>query len=712
MNQTIDDVRLELALEKSRAILWEWDPASNTTTVIPSSMNLLGRDISSFTDFLACIHPEDRESVVESVESILEAESSFDLDFRILRNGSVRVISTRGSAYSDPDTGETRLIGTSRDVTEQKRRQREFQTIVEHSSDVITVVDSEGIVEYVSPAVRRVFGYEADEVVGTPLSDYIHPLDREDAVSVLLDSGSTSDGSPERVVYRLRHGDGAVRWVESRVTPMEDGPDRAVVINTHDVTGRVEAEHALERTDESRSLALKASQAGIWEWEIETDQLNWHSSAEQLFGIPEGSFEGTYEAFARRVHDDDLPALEAAIGRTIEEDEPFNLDYRIVRDDGVERWITTRGKVLTDADGNPTRLIGVGVDITEQKEREQELEQYKRIVETATDPIYVLDGMGEFTLVNEALAEATGRSKAELVGSNIADLLEPSEVEASLEHIMQLVSDGPDPPPLGLTLSTPEGTREYEVNITLNSDGAEGGTFSTVGVARDVTNLREHQRRLSVMDRVLRHNIRNKLNLVLAHSSSLEEQPDEEVQTHARGIRSAAESLADLSESARRFKSSIHPDNAHATSSNVTDRVARVVDEARLQFPNATFEVTQDGPAWGVVHESFELAINELVQNAVQHADHAEPTVKITVEQHESTVSVLVEDDGPGLSEMERDIILQGEESPLEHGLGLGLWLVRWTIDNSGGTIDVRENDPRGTVVEVRIPRLPEGEPS
>ncbi|ELZ80441.1 pas domain s-box [Haloferax larsenii JCM 13917] len=712
MNRTIDDGRLELALEKSEAILWEWDPKSDTTTVIPSSRDLFGREITSFAELSEVVHPEDRRELTETVDSIVENVSSFGFEFRILKDDTVRVISTRGSAYSDPDTGETRLIGTSRDVTEQKQREKEFQTIVEHSSDVITVVDDEGIVEYVSPAVRRVFGYEPDGVVGTPISDYIHPLDRKDAVSVLLDSEGTSDGSPERVVYRLHHGDGEVRWVESRVTPMENGPERAVVINTHDVTERVEAEHALERTDESRSLALKASQAGIWEWELGSDRVNWHSSTEQLFGVPEGTFEGTYEAFARRVHEDDLPALDAAIERAIEENESFSLDYRIVRDDGEKRWITARGKVLTDADGNPTRITGVGVDITEQKEREQELEQYERIVETAADPIYVLDGMGEFTLVNEALAESTGRSKAELVGSNIAELLEPSEVEASLEHIMQLASDGPDPPPLDLTLSTPEGTREYEVNITLNSDQAEGGTFSTVGVARDVTNLREHQRRLSVLDRVLRHNIRNKLNLVLAHSSALEDRPDEETQRHARGIRAAAESLAELSDSARRFKSSIRPENTHATPQDISECVSRVADEARTQFPNATLEVDQDEPVWGVVHEAFELAIDELVQNAIQHADHDDPTVELTVEQHESTISVLVADDGPGLSEMDRDIVLRGEESPLEHGLGLGLWLVRWTIDNSGGTIDVRENEPRGTIVEVRVPRPPQDDPS
>lgn len=478
-----------------------------------------------------------------------------------------------------------------------------------------------------------------------------------------------------------------------------------LVINTRDITERVEVEQNLKRADESRSLALEASQAGIWDWEIGSERVNWHSSCERVFRVPEGGFEGTYEAFARRVHDDDLPAVEAAINRTVNEGEPYHVDYRIIRDDGVERWITARGKVLSDSSGNPTRLLGVVIDITEQKEREQELKQYERIVETAPDPIYVLDETGDFTLVNEALAAAVGCSKEELIGTSIGDQLESADAEESLQRIMALSDEESDSPPLDLTLSTPDGTRDYEVNIALSGDDQRGDAPRTVGVARDVTDIKEHKRRLSVMDRVLRHNIRNKLNIILAHSNFLTEYPDQDIQNRAETILEAGESLESLSESARRFKASTHPNQSSIRTTNVADCVTHVVDEAQRQFPHATIRVHQEAEVWAEVHEAFELALTELVENAIRHSDRSAPTVEITVEKHESTVSVQVSDDGPGLTDMEQNVVLEGEETALEHGSGLGLWLVRWTIANSGGTIDVRNNDPTGTVVEARVPR-------
>ncbi|WP_363467310.1 PAS domain S-box protein [Halogeometricum borinquense] len=700
----LDPSLLEPALENFGAILWEWELETNTAVVHPSADGFFGREISSFDELEEIIHPADRERVVESLESSLETESPFNLEFRIRDDDEVRVIETRGSIHWMPETESTHVVGIATDITERKRRETEFQMIVEQSSDAITVVDDDGVIEYASPAVRHVFGYDPDEILGTNISSLIHPSDRDDALSALFDSGTTDEQSPEQVEYRLRHSDGSVRWVESRVSPQEDAISGGFVINTHDVTDRVSVEQDLKRTDESRSLALKASQAGIWNWEIGTNRVNWHTSCERVFGVPEGEFEGTYDAFARRVHDDDLPMVEAAINRTINEGEPYHIDYRIVRDDGVERWISARGKLLTDSSGTPVRLLGVVIDITEQKEREQELKQYERIVETASDPIYALDGTGQFVLVNEALAEALGCSKEELVGSNIVDRLEPADVEASLRHIMALARGESDVSPMELSLLTPDGMRDYEVNISLAGEGEEADAPRTVGVARDVTDIREHERRLSVLDRVLRHNIRNKLNIILAYSRSLMEYPDETVQSHADGIRDAGEALASISESARQFKASTHPTQSRLYTADIADCVNRVADEARLQFPHATIKVDQEAELQAEVHEAFELALTELVENGIKHSDHAEPTVEITVEKCESTVSVQVRDDGPGLDDMERDVILNGEETALEHGSGLGLWLVRWTIDNSGGTIDVRDNDPTGTVVEARIP--------
>ncbi|MFC6771517.1 sensor histidine kinase, partial [Halorubrum pallidum] len=99
-------------------------------------------------------------------------------------------------------------------------------------------------------------------------------------------------------------------------------------------------------------------------------------------------------------------------------------------------------------------------------------------------------------------------------------------------------------------------------------------------------------------------------------------------------------------------------------------------------------------------------AVDELFRNAVVHHDRDAPTVEATVQTTEDAVEIVVTDDGPGLSEMNREVLETGEAvDALYHGSGLGLWLVYWVVQQSGGSARVEDADPRGTVVIVTLPR-------
>jgi signal transduction histidine kinase len=106
------------------------------------------------------------------------------------------------------------------------------------------------------------------------------------------------------------------------------------------------------------------------------------------------------------------------------------------------------------------------------------------------------------------------------------------------------------------------------------------------------------------------------------------------------------------------------------------------------------------------------MAIDELLENAIEHNDTADPTVRITVDAGSGSnasgdqfVTLEIADDGPGLPEMERQVFEAGSETPLQHSSGLGLWLARWVVEDLGGEITVDDREPRGTVVRLRLPR-------
>ncbi|MFB6184746.1 MAG: ATP-binding protein [Haloarculaceae archaeon] len=97
----------------------------------------------------------------------------------------------------------------------------------------------------------------------------------------------------------------------------------------------------------------------------------------------------------------------------------------------------------------------------------------------------------------------------------------------------------------------------------------------------------------------------------------------------------------------------------------------------------------------------FEIAVSNLVENAIEHNDAAEPWVRVRVDADDQRVRVRVADDGPEIPAMEQKVLETGTEDPLQHGSGVGLWLTYWCVSAVGGSIAFDARDPRGNVVTL-----------
>ena len=364
--------------------------------------------------------------------------------------------------------------------------------------------------------------------------------------------------------------------------------------------------------------------------------------------------------------------------------------------------------VLTDESGTYEGLMGVVRDITERKERERELERYETIVQTVSEPIYMLDADERFVRVNDGMLEKLGYDRETLLGSHVSMVAGDDGIRRQEALIRGLKRGDSDHASTEVQLETADGThRQYDINIAAIRD--DGELKATVVTAHDVTELREHQRQLSVLDRVLRHNVRNKMSIVLGHANDIAAEAPPAITEQADAIREAATELLELSDSAREFESVVADDARRTVAVNVVETVENVVRELRTEHPSAEIDSALPESALARGHETFELALNELLENAIVHSDHEEPTVEVTVVAGEESVEIRVADDGPGLNDTDRRALLRGAETPLEHTQGLGLWLVRWAVEVADGTIDIEENDPRGTVVIIRLPTANNG---
>ncbi|WP_251330243.1 MEDS domain-containing protein [Haloplanus pelagicus] len=231
------------------------------------------------------------------------------------------------------------------------------------------------------------------------------------------------------------------------------------------------------------------------------------------------------------------------------------------------------------------------------------------------------------------------------------------------------------------------GATESRLNATLMLE-------QTYGLARSRRAVERHEQRLAVVSRILRHDIRNDLNLVLGTLSMLRESASLDPPDRARldRIDRTASRLADRAEKARYVQRTL-------TDSTVERfDLGTVIDDAvetvRAEYPSATVAASADPGVTVLADGHLEAALVELLTNAVVHGTAEPPEATLRTVHDGDTVTVEVANPGPPVPESGRTALKRGLETPLEHADGLGLWLVKWVADNSRGRLHFPEADP------------------
>jgi signal transduction histidine kinase len=260
--------------------------------------------------------------------------------------------------------------------------------------------------------------------------------------------------------------------------------------------------------------------------------------------------------------------------------------------------------------------------------------------------------------------------------------------------------------PVGATgtvaLQTSKGRRQFQFSVSAVTESPaddEDNPVARTVLFRDVTDRQTREQRLTVLNRILRHNVRNDLDVVLAYADHID---DDEIQT---GIRERTTDLLELSKKAREAEEVMTTTTEPPETVDLKDVAESVVKQFRsVDIPG---EVTLDCPdetritSHGAV---IQQVLSELVENALIHSDKDSPNVEVRVRDGPDVAAeIRVADDGPGLPDRERDILATGTETQLKHGQGIGLWFVNWAVTQLGGELQFQPNTPEGSIVTVRL---------
>jgi PAS domain S-box-containing protein len=355
-------------------------------------------------------------------------------------------------------------------------------------------------------------------------------------------------------------------------------------------------------------------------------------------------------------------------------------------------------------DGRISAYIAVQADVTERKELRDRLGKHRDIVQRLEDPIMLQDESGDFELLNEALAEFAGLPGSDLLGNDESAFMD-GETATTIGRKKREVIETESATQYSVRPSFETSDREATFNTRrypyYDDDGDLAGT---IAICRDVTDLEERTRQLQVIDNILRHNLRNDLTVVRGLADQIRLEADGETADTAEEIVTYTDELMSTGEKSRAITDllSEEPKPVTLDISSPIRSIAREVDEAR---PDVHIEVEIQESVTVSTTLKIREAIEELVRNAIVHSDRPNPSIEIRVSANEATAEISVIDDGPGIPEMDRDVLETGRAiDDLYHGSGLGLWLVYWIVTRSDGSVEVTDADPQGTEVAITLP--------
>ena len=283
------------------------------------------------------------------------------------------------AAFVDAEGKVAGLVGVIVEISARKELERtlsesnqKLRSIIEASPLAIIARDLDGVISLWNPAAEKIFGWTADEVMGT--SQSIVPAEIRAEVQAMRRQVEQGMMLSLEETRRIRK-DGTIIDVSLSVAPIHDANQNIVgtMVLIADISRRKHAEDALRDSEAQLRLAMEAADMGSWYWNLDTGTISVSDGFGPLFGMPRGSNFTHYKEFLAAIHPDDRDATDASVQRAIKLDNNFDMECRVLWPDGSVHWLAVKGQVTRSPADRAQRIVGVTTDITSRRQAEQRI---------------------------------------------------------------------------------------------------------------------------------------------------------------------------------------------------------------------------------------------------------------------------------------------------------------------------------------------------
>jgi len=762
--------RYEAIIEAVDDAVYALDDAGRFEVVNDALTDLTGYDREELLGEHTAVIKDD-ETVAAAEDKLREllrgndVETTFELPLQ-RESGPAVTCEDHMTMLTDDEGAFDGTAGVIRDITDRKERERQlrqarerFADLLDSSEALLDAHSREAVAEVVTDAAADALGFDHTLV-------RLYDPDGDRLVAV---TGSGSGDEAERPTYAADEGGpgaafaaGEIRHypadfaVDGAKTGASAGPDveTGASVTVDLPPGIVEALYvplgergvlsigatergAFDERDRSMVEILASNAAVAFERvAYEEELVQYRTVLENVqdmvyvvdederfslvtdplaawLGYDSGELVGTHPSEV--LDETETEAFESVIADIWHEagdgtDESRTVETELFTADGESRQATVNVSLLPAEEGF-AGSVGVVRDRSDLREARAKLQAQRDRFSYLFDnlPDAVVEGRLSpdrepvITDVNDAFVDVFGYDAETVIGESLNDyVLSPDEREEGAELDRRTASG--EVVQQEVRRRTADGYRDFLFRgIPYDTSGERTRGF---GIYTDITEQKERERRLEVLNRVLRHNLRNDLNVVLGYAEMLANRADDGVVADWAGtLREKATEVATLGDRVRSLDQQMRRGSSRDDSVDVAALVDDAVERFREEVPGADgLTVETDVPAVAVVGDGrLVLALAELLENSAEHVP-GEARVRISATRAGDRVELRVADDGPGIPEQERSIVAESDEiTQLNHGSGLGLWIAKWVCDSCGGRLHFEESDLGGAGVVLSL---------
>jgi len=560
--------------------------------------------------------------------------------------------------------------------------------LIERLSDPVYSLNEDWEFTYLNQTAEERFGTNREELLNSNIWEQFSEATDTSFYEQYLEA--VAEGEPRIIEEQFGPWNA---WYREYLYPSESG----LTVISQEITDEKQRELELDRNRELLKHVEELTRVGGWEADAETERQFWTDGTYHIHDLdPAGELEPTIQDGLDFYHPDDRETIRQAIKRCLSDGVPYDEELRLVTAEGRTRWVRTYGQPVRES-GEIVAVRGAIQDITEQKEREQELTTTKRRLDLALQRaragIWEWDFETDDLYWSDELLELLELSPETFDGSidEFNTRLHPDDRAQVEEAIEEAIETG-EPYRVEERIETAGGDYRW-----LDVRGqVTGDRTGLVGVAFDITErkhreqqLKRQNERLDAFADMVSHDLRNPMNVAQIQLELLEDECDSD---HLERIDSALTRMADLIKNLL----TLAREGEQATETKPVE-VSKAVERCwhNVTTADATLRTEIDGQI-----QADRSRLQEFLENLIRNAvEHGGDDVTVTVGELEN--GFFVEDDGPGIDPENRTDVFGVGYSTGHEGTGIGLSIVKQIAESHEWEIRVVDGSDGGTRFEI-----------